>query len=811
MNLNKSCKQIVKCLVYIVLSFVLFSNALFSQVKLAGTISDSNGPVFLSNVVLYDTDGKFVSGTTTDDTGAFVLNAPAGKYKLSISYIGYEDWEKELELEKDLKLDNINLVADEKFLDEVVVATKRQIITRKTDRLVFNVEDNVLATGGDAIDVLKVSPGVAVSNNQINLLGKSNMRVMIDGRMIELGGDELVSFLMSIPANDIKEVEIITNPPAKYEVEGNSGLINIIYKKAQNDSWSNAIGLTYFQAKYGRFALRNNFSYKKNKVNLLVSLNSMLGDLYVKRESEIFYPQGFWDINRNERWDTENLSGRFMLDYDLNNMSTIGFQYLGNFSSPDPFQTTDATADIFDIENKLSLVQNSYGASVVDKSNHSFNGFFKTMFDTLGNSMEVNVDYFVYNADDVRDVTANAFDKEDVFVDKIFSNNNTSNQKIDNYSMKIDFTNPLPKMNLSYGAKASFNKSRYLTNNYNTIGETPILNENFSDDFEYDENVQAVYVNASKPLSKKLNAQVGLRMEYTQTKGVSNKTNETNTNNYLRPFPTLYLAYNHSEKSNFSFSYGRRINRPFYYQLNPARTYITNYNYLSGNPQLQPSYIDNFELSFVRNQALVTTLFWSRETDGFEELWTVDESVNEQYSIFQNFFTHDNIGLSQFYTASPFPWWGSQNGVYIIYNHSSFDFDEEVDISAVVQNGFRYYFSTNNSFTLNKSNTIRGEVNFWYSSAYKKNFQEFGESYNLDVALNFSLIKNTLQLAVGAYDIFNSSPTKNTFYTNGVKQTQIAYWSPRHFRATLSYNFGSNTVNVRERGFSNDEEKRRAN
>lgn len=795
----------IKKKIYIL--FILASVPCFSQIQLEGKVKSDTESIPYANVILTELDGTFKTGSITLEDGTFEINTSKGTYILSISFVGYETYEEEIQLTDNLKLDDIVLTTKETSLDEVTVTARKKLIRKKVDRLVYNIEDNIAASGGDAVDALRISPGVTVNGNAIAMIGKSNMAVMLDGRIIELSGEDLVSFLSSIPTDDIKEIEIITNPPARYEAEGNSGLINIIYKKGIKNSWNNRTSLTYFQAIFPKYTLRNNFTYQKDKINLIFGVNATTGNTNIDRESEILNPTGLWTISRTDKWNNENLSGRFMVDYKIKDNSTIGFQYLGTISNPNPSQTTNSSTTIFNETNTVDSLFSSGGRSRDDRGNHSLNTHYITKLDTLGKSLSIDLDYFLFTSDNERNVDAQSFTADNSFLNTIFSNQNISDQEVNNYSAKVDIEHPTKFINLSYGAKASFTNSKYKTDNFNTITGTPIFVANNSDDFEYIENNQSLYVSGSKKIKEKWNAQFGLRVENTQTEGISNVLNQTNVNDYTQFFPSFYLSYDANDNNNYSLTYGRRINRPLYYQLNPARTFISNTNFMEGNPLLTPSFINNFEFSHVFKRKLVTRVFFSLETDGFGEISDIDPETNEQFFTHQNFFDQYSYGISQFYTFNKVSWWTSQNSVYLIGSTSKFSIQN--DISAEEQNGTRFYAATNNTFTLNKSKTLKGQLNYWYSSAYRKNLFEYSDSYSLNLALQLELFKKDMRVSLQANDILNTSPRKTTSITNNIEQTQITFPSNRNFRLTLSYSFGNKKVRVRERGFGNEEEKGR--
>lgn len=790
----------------IYLLFLIVPFLSFCQVDLTGVVKDELRPIPFANVILKNSLNKVVTAGITDDNGEFLLIAEKGTYTLLISFIGYESFNQEVILEDNLRLEDIVLSEMKSELDEVLIVSKKRLIERKVDRLVFDVENNIAASGGDALDALNVAPGILVEDNQIAMIGKSGMRVMVDGRVIPLSGEELVSFLQSIPASDIKKIEIITNPPARYEAEGNGGLINIIYKKGVKNSWSNSSGITYNQAIFSEYDLRNNFTYQKNKLHLQLSLNGSIGDVNSDQELAIFYPDGPWKINTNQKLKTENLSGRLLLDYELTEKTTIGFQYLGKIDNPDI--SDRATTEIFNTQNSIDSLLISDGISNISVNNHLLNAHFNTKLDTLGRSISGDLNYFEYESNQQRDILTESVLPNGEFQGINFSAINGSNQSIKNYSGNVDVEHPLNNIDLSYGVKISLINSNYVTDFFNTISGEPILDPLQSDRFEYNETTQAVYANAYKRIGEKWEAQLGLRLESSQTEGISVALNQTNNNDYTKLFPTFYLSYEMNEKNSFSLNYGKRINRPNYSQLNPARFYVNSNTFSEGNPFLQPSFTDNFEFAYTYKRKWFTNLFLSIDTDGFGVIPTINEETNDQVFTQQNFYTNYHYGISETHVFNKVSWWSSQNSVYFLGSESDFDTER---INAEVQNGFKFYFATNNTFSLNTSKTIHAQLNYWYVSPARENLFRSKESYKLDLILRFSMLKKSLQLSMGVYDILDSSPRRLEYNINDIRQTYVNRASNRFFRMSLSYNFGNKKITAKRRGFGNEEETRRVN
>lgn len=786
-------------LIFLLLPLFCLAQASF---KLKGKITNETIPLEWADVSISNSEGKIIDGSTSKQDGRFEINLKKGSYKIGITLLKFTDYEKEFTIENDTDLGTIILKESATNLKEVIIQPKKKIIEQKTDRLVYNLENNVTTVGGDALSAINTAPGVVVQNNTINILGKGTSRVMIDGRMIELVGEELNNFLKSISAGDIKNIEIINNPPAKYDAEGTGGLINIIMKNGVRDSWKNSTTLSYDQNKYGIYTLRDNFFYNKNKFRFSASINAKTGYLNATEDLKMYFPNGLSKMNSVTKVKTENLSGKVALDYDLSERTTIGFQYLNDRNNPD-FKS-DIRIEDYNTQNELDNVTLNNSFTDKGSKNQTYNAHLITKLDSLKRKLSFDVDYFNYDSKFDRNFVANNFTPEMTFVDINQSGRNISNQDIDNWSFKADMEHPLQAFNLSYGAKMSFTNSVSDVLYFNTISGTPELDENQSNRFKYTENNQAVYVNADKKLNEKWNFQMGLRLENTQTNGFSETLNQETENNYLKLFPTFYASYKKNENNTFSLNYGKRINRPRFDLLNPFRIYINSNSYSEGNPFLRPSFSDNFELSHSYKEVLRTSVFVNAITNGYGVLFTSNPETNTQIVTRENYFKNLNYGIGESYSASFADWWSSENSLYLLGAKTEFI----KDINATPSNSLQIDFSTNNTFLLGK--TTKLQIDFTYTTPFKSGLYKVGYASSFDIGFKQDLFNKTMQIAFLANDIFNTSYLKDfTSVINDVKQVYEQKESNRFVRLSVVYNFGNKKINVQQRDFGNKEENKR--
>ncbi|MDY8135910.1 TonB-dependent receptor domain-containing protein [Aquimarina sp. 2201CG5-10] len=791
---------------YLLLILLLSSFFGIAQLQLKGVVKNGDEPVVYANVILTDNKGELIGNTggITNEDGLFNINTKAGEYKLIISYIGFTNWEKEIALTSNIDLGVISLKATAESLDEVVIIAEEKLIEQKTDRLIFNVESSIAAKGGNAVDVLNVTPGIRIQNDNISMIGGESSRIMIDGRLIQLTGEDLINFLNSIVSDDIKKIEIITNPPAKYDAEGNGGIINIIYKKGRRNSWKNTSSIVHNQNTYNFYTLRNSFFYNKNRMRLVVSGNRSKGNIRNQENSDVLFPDNLWKVETESKDEKDNFSGRLSVEYDISEKTKIGGQYLGNFDRPDS-RGNGITRFINNTNSLDSLLINDSNRR--DEINSQvFNAHLITKLDTIGRKVSLDFDYFDYSNSLENDYVVNTFSPNNEFIRINQAAQNFSKQDIDNYSLKLDVEHPFKSFNLTYGGKISFITTLNNLQNFNTISGTPVLDTNLSNEFEYKENVQAFYLNGTKRINDKLNLQAGLRVENTQTTGYSKTLDQRNENDYLKLFPRFYISYQKNDNHNFSFNYGRGINRPGFRDLNPFRSFINSNAYSEGNPFIQPSFTDRFTLAHNYKGKLITNIYLSRTIDGFGTLFSADPDNDIQAIIRRNYYTGSFLRISEIYNFSPTHWWKSQNYFSFARQHTKLD----DDLNSSAQNGNQFYFSTNNTFVLGENTKL--QANFWYNSKHKALLFKVNETYSFNIGLQQSFLNKNLQMSLLFNDIFDTASLSSLeSEINGVKTIYGQNYSSRHIRFSLTYSFGNKKINLKNRGFGNDDERNRAN
>ena len=693
----------------------------------------------------------------------------------------------------------------EKQIQEVEIVAKKKLIERKVDRLVFNVENSISATGGDALDALKTTPGIRVQNDQVSMIGKSGMGVMVDDKLIQLSGDDLVNYLKTIPSDNIKNIEVITTPPAKYDAQGNSGIINIRLKRAKHNSWNSSIRSTYTQTTYPAGSLGGSFNYNKNKISIESDLGYTNGSISPTYNTTFFFPNQVWqEVNTNRNY-YNLVRGKLGINYKFSEKFNIGIQYMGSNN-----RKKNKENDFSTITNNTN---NAIDSLIISRAENKIKNNFNTLdvysiykLDTIGRKISINLNYLSFKDSQDRVFNSNNLLSDNMIIpNSYYSANNISGQDIINYSAKADVDFPTKFIDLTFGGKVSFTKNSTDLSLYNLTTGGQIFDPSQSNKFVYKENTEALYISGSRKLGEKWETQLGLRFETTQAQGNSVTLNTTNKNNYSKLFPTFYLSYTPNENNNFSFNYGKRLDRPNFEDLNPFRIYNNKYQYSEGNPFLQPSYSHNLEFNYAYKNNWNSKLYYSKITDGTGGIILINPSDNLQANVILNYLNSESIGLSESYTLSFKNWFQSYNSFDVFYSNS------KSTIPYINSNikGVNYNITTNNSFTLNKEKTILFGVDYSYNFKGVSGVDRISAYSQLDASLKFLFLNKNLSLTIIGNDILKSSIITQTTITNNYPIKYKNYQDIRFLRISLIYKFGNKDIKTSQIDSSNEEEKNR--
>ncbi|WP_440134871.1 outer membrane beta-barrel protein [Chitinophaga sancti] len=790
----------------------LFLSSLQSlgQDRISGqVINKSNKSIQDVSVILFSkTDGHVLKTSITNADGHFEISSDhLLNNDLKFTHLNYDERIIHLDTEA-LKNGIITVLLDEasrRNLKEVQVTTRKQLIERKIDRTIFNVENSIAVIGGDAMDALSKAPGVRVgSNNSISIIGKNTIKVLINDKLIRLSGDDLVNYLKSIPAADLSRIEVITNPPSKYDAEGNSGLINIVTRKVKREGFYGNVRMNFIKTVYQSENGGVSFSYIKDRMTLTGGINGNHNRTYSTNTKRTFYPEQLWDESANKIRKNRSISGSIGLDYKINSKQLIGFQYNASFPGNDDKASSLTTVRSYEKLKPDSLITtNSLTSSRIQ--NHSFNIHHEIEIDTAGKGVFTDADYFYYTKGS--NGIYSSYTQNDAMSDPAHMSGalNQTPQKIKLMSAQTEFRYPVRNYKLSWGAKISMIRNNSNSNFYIENADTLLLDTSRTFKFRYKENTEALFFSGNRSFGK-LEVQLGLRAEYTQINGVSETYNQENEAFYLKIFPTAYFLYRFDDEQSLSLTYGRRISRPEYSRLNPFRYYSSPYSYSEGNPYLLPSYSNNFEISHNYKDLVTSQGFVSILYNGFDQIGIPDKNTNIIGIVQRNFLKVTSCGINETINTTYSSWLESYHEISVYYNSavsSNINTPKKVD-------GWGAYLSTSNTITFNKKKTILGSADFWFQFPEISGVDKVESYYSLDLGLKLLLLHKKLTVIINGTDLLKTNKVYFSSITNSIVQNYGGYSGARSVRLSFSYKFGAAIKSQRKKNsVSNDSEKKR--
>ena len=397
------------------------------------------------------------------------------------------------------KIDSLEKVYN---LEGITVTAHKRIFTQKPDRLIFNVENSIVSNGGNALAALKITPGIKVQNEQITMIGKNEMTVMVDERPVKLSGESLINFLRGISSTTIKSIEVISTPPAKYKAQGNSGLVNIILKKAKVGTWSLILRNTYQQATYGDNKSGADFNLRKKKLSISSNISTASGKDRYAMDQFTYYPVETWHLSAPLKRSYNFMNVNFGVDYDASRTLTIGMNYLGHKTN-NPFRQYKFNTEIMDANNNMSSYMETFNDKIHKGYTHVLNVHGIVRLDSLGKKIKIDLDYLRNtNKDSTSDYGASYFPDREQIAGSYYANISRNKSEVSNYAAKVDVELPLRWINLNFGGQLDFTTNCNDYTFYDNLSGSQIVDNSQSNYFKYKENIAALYLSASKSLSK---------------------------------------------------------------------------------------------------------------------------------------------------------------------------------------------------------------------------------------------------------------------------------------------------------------------
>ncbi|MBF4493335.1 TonB-dependent receptor [Flavobacterium sp. JLP] len=767
-----------------------------NKVKVTGKVFEkvTKQPLEYATIsIMAPNDTKVIAGGITNPKGEFEVAVAPGTYDIKVEFISFKATEiKGKAISEDTNLGVVNLSEDAAQLNEVVVRAEKSTVEIKLDKKVYNVGQDMMVKGGTVSDVLDNVPSVSVdTEGNVSLRGSDNIRILIDGR--PSNAINVAEALRQLPADAIDKVEVITNPSARYDAEGGSGLINIILKKGKNQGINGTfIASTGIPETYG---LSANLNYKTEKLNYFTTAgyNYRTNEGGGKTNTSYFNadgsPKGYLDEDRDTKRTSDGFNGRAGIEWSITPTTfwTNAINYQKNSGN-----TTDLiNYTNFDAAHALTGTSYRLNDGDTGSENVEYTSNLIKNFNDKGHKLTADLS-----------VSRNTDDSNSIITASPNFNTTLNNQVQKQVQLQADYVLPLGKgSQFEAGYKGSFGD---LNNEYFVTDEQGAIDPNLSNTLEYKENINALYASYGFKVNK-FSYLFGLRWEDTNIQVNLLDTNDFNTKKYNNLFPSAFISYEISDQSNFTASYSKRLTRPRGRFMNPAVNYSSNVNIFQGNPDLDPSLTDKYDIGYIKRWDKVTfttSAYFEDTKDVFSFVRTPNgQEVNGIPVILSrpiNLGKEQKFGFEFTLNYTPFKWW-KLNSNFNLYNVKTTGENTYTDTNGnlVVQNldnqANSWFARISSKVTLPYKIDwqLSGVYNGEQKTAQGKNLGQFG----MNTALSKDVLKDKGTIAFNISDIFNSRIMRSYTYLQNdtTLESQTSYgemqFRKRQFNLSFTYRF----------------------
>lgn len=772
-----------------------------AQSKLTAKVKDGTGkPVDGATITLKRGDQQIASAFA--DLGNFSLTYPEpGKYIITASLVGYLPVQIAIQLPKD----SVTLVMqpDSKQLSEVIIAYRKPLIERKVDRVTFNVENSIIASGGSVWEALSKAPGIQVNASNDIVANRKTVQVYMDGKPLNISGDDLSVYLQGLPSYIVASIEVYSNPPAKFEAKGAS-VINIITKKEKKQGLNITLNSGITQGVYTSYNGSGTFNYRKDKLNIYGSYGYTRRHSFQDHNGDIDYGDSFWTSPNRNVYQSNNHNYRLGADYQLTPKQVLGFLVTGSNRTG----TTDGHT-VTKVSNKQMVLDSTLKTDnyvATSGNQYAYNVNYNLKLDSGKSSLNIDLDYSPYQSKSDAYADNLSFLANGSQTANLFHIYTPSSQHINIYSGKADYNYHLfGKWELTSGIKYSSTQSRNNFDYFNRSGALLNAIPENANHFSYSEKTAAAYTSISGTVGK-WTLQGGLRGEYTKTKGYSITLDSLNHRNYFKLFPTAFIQYKINNDNELQLNYAYRIERPEYNRLNPAKRFSSPYNVYVGNPALQPAFVQNVELSYTYKQQYNITAYYSATHDVFTNINIQDNQTKIYYGTQANLGLSVNAGIRLTAEFHPATWWdmtvigeGFRQQEKSAYLSGSYDYRL-----------LSYDATLKQSYTIDAKTGLKAELSGTLNGPGLQGIYRANHNSEVDAGIKTNILNGMGTLRLAANDIFN---TNNNYISINYLDQHSGFFhhiESRNVALSFSYRFGKNVAASRSRSTASEEERKRA-
>lgn len=785
---------------------VLFLSAQ-TKVKLSGkvTAKETNTILEFTAVTIFNVESdKLISYAYTNEKGAYTIEVPTNtQIYLKADLLGYKDYTSEpFKITKN-ETKNIQLTESEEVLDEVQIFQKKKLIQLKGDKLIFDVEQSGIGEGNSGLETISSLPGMRLDkDDKIIFRGSTNLQVMINGKRSLLTGDALTQYLKTVGGDNIKKIEVITNPSARYDAEGTAGIINIELKKAVDlglaGSINSSIGGSYFRNSNG-----GNLYYQSGKWNINASGRYARFNSINEREI-IRKVQNGTTTNTAEQLNdwlpkSKAYSGKLGVEYSLNKNNVLGTSFNYNVYDSDEETIGKTNEYTNDVLNQYTLL-NEQGYK--KEETHTGNIYHSYTSDSLNTKINTQFNYALYNnkSDEITENQYFLTDDTKYQDDFIIKLNNPASFKI--FNTMLDVEQKLSeKFNLESGVKYSYVDNDY-NSQYSIKSTSGVFEPNLqrSNHLLYKEHIFAAYGIVGFN-TEKWSLQAGLRSESIDYEANSLTTGDKNGRKYTSWFPS-FSVNRMFENDKMQFSYSRRIQRPRYLDLNPFYEYLDTYNVQVGNPNLQPQFTNAFNISWINKQKTTLSLYTNFNSDVIYFKVDYDSTENITVNSQDNIASSVNSGISFSTSVNPIKVWTLYFNTNLSYNIMT----SEITNYQFDNSGFAWQVSVNNEFKF-KNNWKFFLSGFYYDGGTSGNWEN-NPAYDISFRVRKTFNNDQWRLQLRADNVLKKSLMSAVVTEKNVTTNWTNKWETRRFALSVTYNFGKAKKKATKNANLKDEKNR---
>ncbi|WP_346320380.1 outer membrane beta-barrel family protein [Chitinophaga sp. YIM B06452] len=763
--------------------------------------------------LLHAQGGKLVKIEYPNAKGEFMFdNIPAGRYMIITQSMAFAKYESApFEHSNGTDLGAIALSPASTTLKEASVTAVKPFVQQQYDKTVLNVAGSISAAGSTALEVLEKAPGITIDqNDNIAMRGRQGVLFMIDGKLVPMTGQDLANLLRGMAANQIERIELITNPSAKYDASGNSGIIDIRLKKGRNNGTNGNASLSLSQGVYPKLNPSLSINHKTGKLNLFGSYNYLfrqdMNDLTIYRD---FYNAqdevtGGNNYDNYFRYSFNNHNVRMGADYNLNSRVTLGLVASGIFTRGNIVSSSEAES--FNGQQQRTGYFTTLGDNSPKRNNSSINFNYKHTLDTSGAELTADLDYARFKGNEFQHYTTSYYDVDHAPNRPPYKLFGDLSGNLSIKSFKADYTQLIRPIGVKMeaGIKGSWVESDNDVQFFDRSNGSDVLDVSKSNRFIYKENINAAYLNGSRKWQK-LSLQLGLRLENTNAKGNQVTTKENFDRNYTQLFPSGYVGYAFSDKHDLGLSLSRRINRPSYRQLNPFKVFLDPLTSSAGNPFLNPEITHSFELTYTLLQRYTAKAGYSRTKDNILQVLSPDTEPNTVLQTGRNLAKFDYYSLNLGIPVTAGKWLSSSNNLLVYYGEYKGNLvNTDLSVSRVTFN-----LNSSNTITLNPNTSL--ELTGSYQSKAYYGFLDIEDYWSLTAGAQRQLWNKKASIKLSISDIFFTNWTDAVTRLTGYGEHFIQYRDSRVATLTFSYKFGkAQGAAPRRRTGGAEDEKRRA-